>query len=100
MHNALIRWIQNADPLGIPKRFRIEASGQKPVNDDWSRFAPTKAVSQYQFGLTKAPKLKLRSTMLPANLITALSMVMLLPSTLNFTSIIMILIGFLISKNT
>ena len=41
----------NACPGFLPIAFRIFASGQKPVNADCNRLAPTNTVNHIQFGL-------------------------------------------------
>ena len=65
---------QKAAPCFSPIFFRIMASGQKPVKEDCSRFAPTKAVSQNQLGFTRKPSARLTRITVPANASTARSM--------------------------
>src|SRR5690606_2322785 len=66
---------QKAAPGLTPKRLRMRASGQNPVNDACSRFRPTKALSQYQFWFTDQPSARPSRTTVPANLITMRSIV-------------------------
>src|SRR5690606_40435166 len=66
---------QNAAPGLTPRRLRMRASGQNPVNDAWNRLKPTKALSQYQYSLTNEPSANPTSTRAPANLITIRSIV-------------------------
>ena len=40
---------QNAQPGLTPNFLSIIAMGQKPVNADWNKLAPTKAVNHNQF---------------------------------------------------
>lgn len=60
----------------MPIFFRITASGQNPVNDACNKFAPTNPVKNNQFKLWLTAIMMLNSIIVPAKLITALSMVM------------------------
>ena len=64
---------RNASPGFTPMAFRISASGQKPVNADCSRLAPTKAVNQSQLGECQCASASDARMKTPANRMTRLS---------------------------
>ncbi len=55
-----------AAPCLTPSAASILASGQNPVNDDWKRLAPTKAVNHSQLGVWKCAISKLSNMKAPA----------------------------------
>jgi len=64
---------RKASPGCTPSAFKILASGQKPVNADCSRLAPTKAVNHSQLGLCNMFRARLIRMTVPANARTARS---------------------------
>lgn len=59
---------------------KILAAGQKPVNEDCRRLAPTNTVNQMKFGLTQWVNANDSSTINPANAVTARLTVILVSS--------------------
>ncbi len=59
-------WI-HANPafVGSPNFFKVITTGQMPVKDAWIRCAPIMPVNQSQFGLLKAARSALPSTIRP-----------------------------------
>ena len=55
-------------PLPIPILRKAISAGQKPVRADCTRFAPTKAVSHNQLGLTQWARARLLKIMVPARI--------------------------------
>src|SRR5690606_29293099 len=79
-HRAARRRRQlNAGPGRFPSALRIDASGQNPVNADWNRLAPTKAVSHNQARSWYTASARLARIMNPAKARTIRSMVMGIP---------------------
>ena len=65
---------QNALLAEIPIFFRMIARGQKPVNEDWNKLKPTKAVKNNQYswwkiGLAETPRARESMIMVPAKAI-------------------------------
>jgi hypothetical protein len=56
----------NTTPVFTPNFLRITAIGQKPVNADCSKFAPTNPVKNSQYGLWTIDKITLNRIKLPA----------------------------------
>jgi hypothetical protein len=64
----------------MPSFLNIMAAGQKPVNEDWSRLAPTNAVNHSQYalwktGLASAPSARDIKIKVPAIALTMRSIV-------------------------
>src|SRR5690606_16033656 len=67
--------LQDASPRPTPSLRITIAAGQKPVNADWNRLAPTNTVSQKKAGWTNWVSATLTSTITPAKACTARSRV-------------------------
>src|SRR5690606_24689970 len=68
--------LQEASPRPMPSLRITIAAGQKPVNADWNRLAPTNTVNQMKPGWTNRVSATLTSTITPAKACTARSRVM------------------------